>query len=244
MRKPCVRYIISVLAVFLLAGCGEKLTEEQLATKAREAASNADYRQAKKYYEKLIKDFPQNNEVETARQMVALIGNAESLPEDQLQAEIQKHETHEQFNEALVLYNASLSRFPNAANRDETLQKVGLIYLNNQEQYQRAIDSYRRLLQEYPDSKHAAQAQFMVGYIYANHLKDFDQARTAYTTFKQKYPQHELMPSVDWELEHLGKDLGDLDFIANAKNEASGGGQPEPADKKPLAAPISKPQKR
>ena len=49
-----------------------------------------------------------------------------------------------------------------------------------------------------------------MGYIYANHIKDLDQARQAYNIFKQKYPQHELTPSVDWELEHLGKDIGDL----------------------------------
>ncbi len=239
-----VRKIIWLLgmSVAVLAGCGEKLTEEQLVTKAREAELQSDYKQAKKYYEKLVNDFPQNSQVETARQKVALINSAASLPQDQLQAEIEKYETHEQFGEALVLYHALLARFPDYGQRDEVLQKIGLISLNNQEQYQRAIDAYQRLLQEYPESKHAAQAQFMIGYIYANHLKNLDQARLAYTTFKQKYPQHELTPSVDWELEHLGKDISELDFIANAKNTPpASDGQPMTSDQKPAGGPKAQP---
>lgn len=237
MRHTSMRHVIGLFALLLFSSCGEKLTEEQLIAKAREAVVNADYKQAKKLYQRLIKDYPLSGEMEKARQMVTLIENAETLPEDKLQAEIQKYESYEKFSEALVLYNTALARFPKSANRDDMLQKVGLIYLNNQEQYQRAIDSYRRLLQEYPDSKHAAQAQFMIGYVYANHLKDYEQARTAYNTFKQKYPQHELTPSVDWELEHLGKDISELDFIANVRNEAAAGdGHAEKNGNKPAGA--------
>jgi tetratricopeptide (TPR) repeat protein len=242
MRKQCFQYISLLLGLFLFAGCGEKLTEEQLLAKSREAELNADYRQAKKYYEKLVKDYPQNSEIEAARQKIALIEKAESLPEDKLQAEIQNYESHEQFKDALVLYNVLLARFPKYEKRDELLQKIGLVYLNNQEQYQRAVDAYQRLLQDHPESKHAAQAQFMVGYIYANHIKDLDKARQAYNTFKEKYPQHELTPSVDWELDHLGKDIGDLDFIATSKNETSAGnGQPQPSGQQPASGPKAQP---
>ena len=242
MPNQGVRNIFVLLAILLLAGCGEKLTEVQLVAKAREAELRTDYKEAQKYYERLIASFPQNSEVETARQKVALIQSAEALPQDKLLAEIAKYETHEQFNEALVLYHALLERFPKYEKRDEVLQKVGLISLNNQEQYQRAIDAYQRLLQDYPDSKHAAQAQFMIGYIYANHLKNLDQARAAYTTFKQKYPQHELTPSVEWELEHLGKDISELDFIANSKNEVpAGDGHAVSPGRKPASGPKATP---
>ena len=245
MRKHGLYHIILLFGIGLLAGCGEKLSDEQLLTKAREFKMNADYKQAKKYYAQLVKEYPENSQVEAARQMVALIDNAESLPEEKLRAEIEKYESHEQFDEALVLYNSLLARFPNYAKRDSILQKIGLIYLNNQEQYQRAIDAFQLLLRETPESRHAAQSQFMVGYIYANHIKDLEKARVAYETFKEKYPEHELTPSVDWELAHLGKDISELDFIANAKNEApAGDGQAAATDKKPVAGPITKAPKR
>jgi len=242
MRKHGIAYILLALAVLLFAGCGEKLTEEQVLAKAREAELRVEYAQAQKYYERLLKEYPQSNETETARQKIALFNSAASLSEDKLQAEIQKYESHEQFAEALVLYNALLARFPNNEKCDEVLQKVGLIYLNNQEQYQRAVDTYQRLLRDFPQSKHAAQAQFMIGYIFANHIKDYDKARTAYNAFKEKYPQHELTPSVDWELEHLGKDISELDFIANSKDQAPASDkQPAASAKGSSAAPHANP---
>jgi hypothetical protein len=67
----------------------------------------------------------------------------------------------------------------------------------------------------------------MIGYIYANHLKDFEKARNHYNQFLEKYPQHELTTSVQWEIDHLGKDISEIDIFANSKD-----GQ-QPADGAP-----------
>ena len=50
----------------------------------------------------------------------------------------------------------------------------------------------------------------MIGYIYANVLDDSENAQVEYNLFLQKYPDHELTPSVKFELDFLGKDINDI----------------------------------
>ncbi len=40
----------------------------------------------------------------------------------------------------------------------------------------------------------------------------FDKAKKAYEEFLKEYPDHELAPSVKWELEHLGQDISQIDL--------------------------------
>jgi hypothetical protein len=56
----------------------------------------------------------------------------------------------------------------------------------------------------------------MSAFIYANDLKDIEKARAAYKSFVETYPQHELVPSVKWELEHLGQDINDIELFTNS----------------------------
>ena len=48
-----------------------------------------------------------------------------------------------------------------------------------------------------------------------------DSARIEYLAFLEKYPDHELVPSVKWEMENLGKDISDIDIFP--KDESSNG---------------------
>ncbi|MDZ7262494.1 MAG: tetratricopeptide repeat protein, partial [candidate division KSB1 bacterium] len=73
-------------------------------------------------------------------------------------------------------------------------------------------------------------AQFMIGYLYANEIKDLDKARSAYQVFLEKYPENELVPSVKWELDHLGKDISEIEFLVDTtkvveKNKGRGNSQ-------------------
>jgi len=52
----------------------------------------------------------------------------------------------------------------------------------------------------------------MIGYRYANDLNDLEKAKEAYNEFLQKYPEHELAPSVQWELDHLGQDISEIEL--------------------------------
>ena len=59
----------------------------------------------------------------------------------------------------------------------------------------------------------------MVGFIYANTTSDTAQARLEYNQFLQNYPDHELVPSVEWELQYLGKDINNIPELNVIKNE-------------------------
>ena len=52
----------------------------------------------------------------------------------------------------------------------------------------------------------------MIGYRYANDIKDYDKAKKYYQEFLKKWPMHELAASVKWELDHLGKDISELEL--------------------------------
>src|SRR3989339_372168 len=66
--------------------------------------------------------------------------------------------------------------------------------------YEKAVETFEKLLKLYPDSENAPVALFMIGFTYANELGNKDKARIAYQEFIEKYPNHELKPSVDFEL--------------------------------------------
>jgi tetratricopeptide (TPR) repeat protein len=68
-----------------------------------------------------------------------------------------------------------------------------------------ALNNYKLFYQEYPDMQPSALSLFLTGYIYNNNLQMFDSAKFFYEQFLRKYPDHELAPSVRFELESLGK---------------------------------------
>jgi TolA-binding protein len=82
--------------------------------------------------------------------------------------------------------------------------------MNDQRNFELAIKSYRKIIADFPGSKQEPHAQFMIGYIYANVMDDSENARKEYSIFLQKYPDHELTPSVKFELDFIGKDINDI----------------------------------
>ncbi len=237
------RLLSGLFAISLLiTGCGEKLNEEQLYSKARELELRGEFTKAENYYKKLNQQFPQNAKFDEAQTRLALLKSANTLSEAELRDQIKNHESRQEFDSVLLLSQALLQRFPKAEGSDEVLQRIGMICLNHQQQYQRAVDAFQQLVADFPQSRHVPQAQFMIGYIYANHIKDLERARTAYTTFKQKYPDHELVPSVDWELEHLGQDVSDLNLFTDSKDNPAAPAATEGAtSKKTPTGPNAKP---
>ena len=47
---------------------------------------------------------------------------------------------------------------------------------------------------------------------------DITKAKTAYTKFLENYPEHELAPSVQFELEYLGKQIKDIEDLKSRNN--------------------------
>ncbi len=84
---------------------------------------------------------------------------------------------------------------------------------HSEARYADAVLQYSRYTTDFPDSTQAAKCQFMVAYLYANELDQIEQARAAYESFLENYPDSELRSSAEWELEHLGENLSDIEVI-------------------------------
>ena len=128
-------------------------------------------------------------------------------------------EANELYLKAIKSYEKFVKEFPQSDRCTDVLYELGTLYLNNLQDPEKSIAVYQRIIDEYPDGKWVVQAQFMIGYRYANDVKNFEKARESYTLFLQKYPDHELAMSAKWELENLGKDITDIEFL---EGEAAG----------------------
>ncbi len=87
---------------------------------------------------------------------------------------------------------------------------IGDIYMNDLRDFNTAINEYRKVLTHFSGSSQEAHAQFMIGYIYANILKDTAKAKEEYGVFLDQFPNHDLSPSVRFELDFLGKDINEI----------------------------------
>lgn len=106
-----------------------------------------------------------------------------------------------------------IKHYPEHALAPQAQYLLGDIYMNDLRDFQNAITSYNKVLENFAGSAHEAQAQFMVGYVQANILSDFEQAKVTYEIFLEKFPDHELAPSVQFEIENLGKDINDIPVL-------------------------------
>ena len=95
----------------------------------------------------------------------------------------------------------------------EALYLKGNIYLNDLKEYYRAINTYQEVLYKYKGTNYESMSKFMIGFIYANVLNDLSKAERTYSEFIQEFPEHELIPSVKFELDYLGKQIKDIEEL-------------------------------
>ena len=140
-------------------------------------------------------------------------GCGKKMTEEQYFTQAQQLEQNENFAKAADIYLSLYKRYPSGTRGDEALFRAAIIQSNQLKQFPLAIESHRRLLRAFPKSKYAAQSLFMIGYHYANNINNLDSAKVYYEKFIQQYPDNELVNSVKWELEHLGQDINEIDFL-------------------------------
>ena len=87
---------------------------------------------------------------------------------------------------------------------------LGDIYMNDFRDFTTAIQEYRKVIDNYGGSDQEPHALFMIGYIYANVINDNTSAEIEYKEFLKKFPRHELAPSVEFEIEFLGKSIDQI----------------------------------
>ena len=87
---------------------------------------------------------------------------------------------------------------------------LGDLYMNEFRDFTTAIQEYRKVIENYTGSSQEAHALFMIGYIYANVVNDPKSAEIEYNEFLKRFPTHELSPSVEFEIEFLGKGIEEI----------------------------------
>ena len=89
------------------------------------------------------------------------------------------------------------------------------IFYHDLKDFNKAIEEYDNFCTAFPDHKNAASSLFMQGFIYHNSLSDLQMAEKLYLKFLDEYPDHELVLSVRWELDNLGKNIDEMPFFKN-----------------------------
>ena len=153
--------------------------------------------------------------------VILLLACSQKMTEEQMTAQIIDLQDKQQWEDVVKTYEDLIKTYPKSEKADEHLYQLGMTYANNVKKYRTAIETWEELLTKHPDSRLIINTKFMIGYCYANDIKDLDKAREAYQSFLNEYPNHELSASVQWELNHLGQDISDIDLQL--------GEEPEPA---------------
>jgi TolA-binding protein len=90
--------------------------------------------------------------------------------------------------------------------------------MNNMNKIDHSLKAYGEAAKDYPNTEEGAKALFMVGFVNANHLQDLDAAQDAYLDFIHRYPNHELIPSVKFELDNLGRSIDEIEALQDITN--------------------------
>lgn len=114
---------------------------------------------------------------------------------------------------ALSNLDLLLKKYPDHNLAAKTQYLIGDVYMNDLRDFNSAINSYADVVKKYSGTSQESQAQFMIGYIYANILGDKSKAELYYKAFLDRFPDHELAPSVKFELDYLGKDINEIDVL-------------------------------
>jgi TolA-binding protein len=145
--------------------------------------------------------------------IVMVVACGEKKTKEQLMTLAEQYEADENFLTAIKTYTKVLKKYPDAPEAVQAKYKIALIYSNNLNDFEKSVETHKDLIEKYPESKFAAQSLFMIGFINANNLQDLDTAKKYYQEFLDKYPDNELASSVKWELDNLGKDINEIDFL-------------------------------
>ena len=144
---------------------------------------------------------------------IIIIGCGNNQTADELFSGAENARNEKDIKRALSNLDLLLKKYPDHVLAAKTQYLIGDIYMNDLRDFDSAIAAYVDVVNNFSGTNQEAQAQFMIGYIYANILNDNSQAEFNYKNFLDRFPDHELGPSVQFELDHLGKDINEIDVL-------------------------------
>ncbi len=144
---------------------------------------------------------------------IIIIGCGNNQTADELFSGAENARNEKDIKLALSNLDLLIKKYPDHVLAAKTQYLIGDIYMNDLRDFDSAIAAYVDVVNNFSGTNQEAQAQFMIGYIYANILNDNSQAELNYKNFLDRFPDHELAPSVQFELDHLGKDINEIDVL-------------------------------
>lgn len=140
------------------------------------------------------------------------------LTDEQMWEKVESAKAHQNWDSTKVMCEQILQEYP--AGAYASWARFGLAESYRfKNQPREALDNYKIFYTRYPDMQPSALSLFLIGYIYNNNLMMSDSAKYYYRLFIEKFPQNDLVPSVNVELENLGKDPAEVLAEQQKKNE-------------------------
>jgi len=223
-----MKYYLSVMVVLLsfivaLSGCqkGQK-TEQDYLSLIERAKEEGDMNGAIRFYEKLIKEFPESPRIKEYEDgYIRLLFDAAEKEKKTAYYYLNKaklflagREKTGLYYEALYLLGRHFESVADSARAEECFTEIPpKEYFRIAQDAQTrgnslgAIACYRKLLDIYPDYEKSCAARFMIGFIYSEQLKDYPKAREAFQDFLRACPGDELEESAKWMLENMDKPI-------------------------------------
>jgi len=115
------------------------------------------------------------------------------------------------------LYLVYIQQWPDSSRSETFLYNRATLladYLNDADSSIVVLDE---LITTYPSSEWIEKARFLKGYTLNNRLQDTTRAGEAYRAFLREHPSSDLVPSVQFELNTMGKSMDDIDQLLQNK---------------------------
>lgn len=153
--------------------------------------------------DKLVKTYPESKQAKQAKIEI------EEFP-DYILNKTESLRKKEMVKEALDHLMYLIENYSNHQLISKAQYMLGDIYMNDLRDFKAAIQEYRKVIENHKGTTQEPHALFMIGYIYANVLNDMQSAKIEYEEFLNRFPEHELSPSVKFEIEYLGKSVDEI----------------------------------
>jgi len=135
MMRALSSLVIVFIILGLLAGCGKKMTQEQMFALAEKLEKEGDYTESLKIYQKITKKFPDSEKVDQAQYKVAYIFS----------------NNLNDFEKSVEAHLNLIEKYPDSKFAAQSLFMVGFIYANNINDLDKARTYYQKFMENYPD---------------------------------------------------------------------------------------------
>ena len=139
--------------------------------------------------------------------LVLIQGCSKSLKEDELLKSAIRHQTEDEYDEALADFDLLIKTFPKSEKVPEALFAMGVILQNKKKEYRKAESVFTRLVMNFPANPTAQSAAYQRARIFVGQMHQPDSARAAFEFFLQHYPDAMSAPSARLELDSLKTNL-------------------------------------